>query len=247
MRLSTGRSRSPDEASQTGQPPSQRDESCRKPGAPLSKLRRTAVKLEKNRSHQKFLETCHEEGVLPSGFRLKWKCHFDEDNKEIAAILEKASKELVSTCAVLAGEKVSRLEEEYGSLLQSVLETGEDSARNIERVIEEDVKRSKVNISKVKHRKLERLRNGRPVTDATDAPEKASSSTVKSNLSPERAELSPGHSTVKSKLSPEGAKLSPVEIVNQSSRTLSAAELSVLKRGLSFVPTRKQPPSSRRN
>ena len=46
--------------------------------------------------------------------------------------------------------------------------------------------------------------------------------------------------TMKSELSTEGAKLSLVAVVNMSSRPLSAAELSVLRRGLSFVPTRRQ-------
>ena len=188
---------------------------------------------------------------MPRGFRLKWTCHFDVDNEQIAAILENASKELVNTCAVLAGEKVSRLEQEYGSLLKSVKEIGGDSIRNIETVIEEDVKRSRETIAKVKHRKLAKLRNGRSDTGASYAPEDKAF-TVKSKhcqvsdgsngRSDTGASYAPEDKDFKvnSKQSTEGAKLPPVEIVNMSSRPLSEAELSVLKRGLSFVPTRRQ-------
>ena len=80
----------------------------------VSKLRRVAVKLERNRSHRDFLETCEKERLIPRGFRLKWTCHFDEEDEQVKNILERSSRELIGICAGLAHNKVPDLKSSTG-------------------------------------------------------------------------------------------------------------------------------------
>ena len=88
--------------------------------------------------------------------------------------------------------------------------SSEEETKVIETVVKKDIERSRVSISKVKNRKLAKLR---PICQDQSA----------------------GSKTVPGKSEP-----SPVEVVNLSSRQLSTTELAVLSKGLSFVPSRKQ-------
>ena len=169
------------------------------------------MKLEKNRSHRDFLKECKKDGVIPRGFQLNWTCHFDEGNEDVRSILVRASQELVSTCSDLAGKKIERLEKHYETLLQAVRSNLEgQEMKAIEPVIERDVKKVRENISRTKSKKLAKLRTNNE--DQTTEPASPS----------------------------EESKPSPVEVINLSSRQLSSIEQSVLAKGLSFVPSKKQ-------
>ena len=83
--------------------------------------------------------------------------------------------------------------------------------RVIESVVEEDITRSRDQITKVKDQKLSKLRP------------------------PRHEEHSSNSTTASVKHKP-----SPVEVINQSSTQLTATEMSVLSKGLTFVPSRRQ-------
>ena len=188
------------------QSPPPQDQAPARARGPLSKLRRTAVKLEKNRSHQVFLETCKDKGYIPRGFRLKWKCHFDESDSNIQEILNEASLKLVSACVILAGEKIQRLEQEYSHLLGLVKSTtDQDGGKTIDAIIASDTEKTRASNRKVKNKKLQRIQPRQSMESGTSEP-----------------------------------KPIPIEVVNMSKRTLSSSELSLLTRGLSFAPSRKQ-------
>ena len=202
----------PEKRPPTSQPPLlQQVPIIKKSDVPVSKLRRVAVKLEKNRSHRDFLKECRTEGVIPRGFQLNWTCHFDEANEEIRLILLRASQQLVSTCSDLAGKKVERLEKHHETLIQTVRDNVErEEMKSIETVIDRDVRKIRESISRTKSKKLAKLRmSGQDRV------------TVTANTA-------------------EKSKLSPVEVINLSSRQLSPTEQSVLAKGLSFVPSKKQ-------
>ena len=128
----------------------------KKADVPVSKLRRVAVKLAKNKSHRDFLETCKGNNVIPRGFRIKWTSHFDESGKMIQGILTRASHELVRASADLAQQKVTRLEQEYETLFQQVKSGSENGDCNkIEDVIKRDVQKSEETILEVKKQETE--------------------------------------------------------------------------------------------
>ena len=174
----------------------------------ISKLRRVAVKIEKNKSHKEFLETCQKERVVPRGFQLKWECHFDMNSEEVASILDRASHDLVSASINLAKEKVSKLEQEYDVLLQMTHDYQEEQTERISSIIAHDVNKTRAVLAKTKNKKLQNLCTRRTRTQVGTSEEEPISA--------------------------------PVEVVNRSSRVLSAEEQSVLSKGLSFVPSKRQ-------
>lgn len=106
-------------------------------------------------------------------------------------------------------KKFARLEAEFETLLNVVKNSsGEEEGRCVEAIISNDIRRTQEAISKVKNKKVTKLRRDIPDYEPTSPPEKTTPS--------------------------------PGEVVNMSSRQLTALELSVLSRGLSFVPSRKQ-------
>ncbi|KAF0287549.1 hypothetical protein FJT64_014057 [Amphibalanus amphitrite] len=177
----------------------------------FSRLRRLAVKLEKYKSHRDFLETCTADGLIPRGFRLTWKCHFDDQNEEVERTLEKASQELVRISAEVAAARVTHLEGEYQTLSEQVgANATRDEQAHSAVIVQKDVQRTKDFTTRTKKRKLDRLRPNQRSQTAGDGP----------GQTPRPPE--------------------PVGVVNLSSRQLTPTELALLTRGLSFVPSRKQ-------
>ena len=178
---------------------------------PVSRLRRTAVKLEKNRSHREFLEASVARGYIPRGFRLKWTCHFEVTSEKIQGILSRASRELLTACLDLSSDKIKRLEDECKTLTEQI-ESGSSAEQitTVKAVVARDVARSKDKLRKVKGGKLRNLSIERTGQGAREAD-------ASKNMTP-----------------------SPVEVVNHSRRQLSPTERAVLAKGLSFVPSRKQ-------
>ena len=78
---------------------------------PVSKLRRTAVTIEKSRSHLSFISHCLQEGLIPKGFTLNWRCQIS-DSGEIDAILRRAERDIMMECKQLLNSKIGRLERE---------------------------------------------------------------------------------------------------------------------------------------
>ena len=80
-----------------------------KEDVPVSKLRRTVVRIEKSRSHLEFISQCLEEGIVPKGFSIDWQCHISNAG-EIDVILRRTEREIMETCKQLLIVKVRVLE-----------------------------------------------------------------------------------------------------------------------------------------
>ena len=78
-------------------------------GVPVSRLRRTAVKLEKARSHLDFISLCLKEGLVPNGFSINWRCHLTNAG-QIDRILRRTEIELMVACKHLLTDKLGELD-----------------------------------------------------------------------------------------------------------------------------------------
>ena len=93
-------------------PAATEEDSAMTTGFSGSRLRNVSVKMEKARSHCQFLSTCIDEGLIPKGFILKWKCHLVDSNAT-TSILRRTSSQLMEACRFLAEEKFASLSEDF--------------------------------------------------------------------------------------------------------------------------------------
>ena len=126
----------------------------------------------------------------------------------------------------LASEKVVALQSEADNLHQTLLsKIPEGDKPVLQSILERDTIETRGKMSAVKEKKLQRLRAEKQTLESmpvrTEVPENVDSSSDDNHLKP--------------------ASKDAHEIFNLSTRKLTEAETSVLKKGLNFVPTRKQP------
>ena len=125
---------------------------------PVSKLRRTAVKIEKSRSHLDFISQCVCAGITPKGFVINWRCHISEASGEIDTILRATETEILKVCERLLVDKVRTLEGEFNALSEAVTANG--TAKDIEHAklwVDRDRQATKRRMAEAKQRKFSNL------------------------------------------------------------------------------------------
>ena len=125
---------------------------------PVSKLRRTAVKIERSRSHLDFISQCVCAGITPKGFVINWRCHISEVSGEIDTILRATETEILKVCERLLVDKIRTLEGEFDALSEAVTANG--TAKDIEHAklwVDRDRQAMKRRMAEVKQRKFSNL------------------------------------------------------------------------------------------
>ena len=244
---------------------------------PVSKMRRTAVKIEKSRSHLDFISLCLEEGLVPKGFSIQWRSHIDSGGV-IDDILRRTEREIMGTCKQLLVDKIRGLERDFSAMSDQVRDNGTDEDVERARVwVERDREATKREMARTKQSKLNRLKGAcealRKDSTRADYQRPAREGTRGVQREPEGSDIA-GHLVRRHMISrnadgvgdtaerekednvarvvepgqpasPEGTSAdvhdhSRVEVVNLSSRRLTESELSLLGKGLTFVPAKRQ-------
>ena len=137
-----------------------------------SKIRRLEVKLEKYLSHNRFLDSCVREKLIPKGFEIKWACHFG-DYDEVKILLHSTSLELVRICAEKALERINRLKTELTTIWRAALTNlSQQDVKQLKGQVSLDRERVRIKLAEVKNKKLSAMRAqaAQPQADASSSP-----------------------------------------------------------------------------